>query len=422
VIVSPNVRIGKFVSIILGIVMVLGGLSACAQSSNSNGTTTNTGPITIGTSLPLSGDFSQDGAATQQGYLLWQDYINSHGGLLGRQVKFDILNNGSSVTQTGTDYTTLIGTHHDDLVVGPFADDYTVAAARSSARYGYPMVNGSGEAPSVFTQRPPLTNVFSVSLPAANTLNSLSLYILSLPVSMRPTTAAYATEDDPYLHPIVTQARERLESGGITTLTSPSEIVYPPETTDWTPIADKIIATHADIVILGTVTPDAVAFVNRFKQEHYNPKVLVEVSGPDQGDQFTKPIGGTKVAQGIFVPNGGWYPGIKTFGEQEFEQAYLAKYGGSLDNINQDSVQAWSVMQVMQQAIEKTNSIDNTKLMNELHTDTFQTVQGPVKFQSDGENSLAVPFLYQWQSGSLIPVYPANDAQSNPVFPKPNWP
>jgi len=419
--VSPNLRNGKFLSIILGIVMVLGGLSACAQNSNNNGTTTtNQGPIKIGTSLPLSGDFSQDGAATKKGYLLWQDYINSHGGLLGRQVQFDILNNGSSVTQTGTDYTTLIGTHHDDLVVGPFADDYTVAAAESAARFHYSMVNGSGVAPEVFTHG--LTNLFSVSLPAANTLTSLALYTLSLPSTIRPKTAAYATEDDPYLHPIVTTVRQKLEAGGITTVTNPTEIVYPPETTDWNPIADKIIATNAKIVVLGTGTNDAVAFVKRFRQEHFNPKMLVEVSGPDQGSQFTDPIGGTKVAQGIFVPNGGWFPGINTYGEKDFEQAYTAKYGGTPDAISQDSVQAWSVMQVVQQAALKINSIDNTKLMNELHSDTFQTIQGPVKFQPNGENSLAIPFLFQWQSGSLIPVYPANSAQQNPQFPKPNWP
>ena len=420
-IVIPNLRNGKLLAFILGVVMVLGGLSACAQNSNNNGTTTtNQGPIKIGASLPLSGDFSQDGAATKQGYLLWQGYINSHGGLLGRQVQFDILNNGSSVTQTGTDYTTLIGTHHDDLVVGPFADDYTVAAAQAAARFHYSMVNGSGVAPEVFTHG--LTNLFSVSLPAANTLTSLALYTLSLPASIRPTTAAYATEDDPYLHPIVTTVRQKLEAGGVNTVTNPAEIVYPPETTDWNPIADKIIATNAKIVVLGTGTNDAVAFVKRFKQEHFNPQILVEVSGPDQGTQFTDPIGGTKVAQGIFVPNGGWFPGINTYGEKDFEQAYVAKYGGTPDGISQDSVQAWSVMQVMQQAVEKINSIDNAKLINELRSDAFQTVQGPVKFQSNGENSLAIPFLFQWQGGSLIPVYPANSAQQNPQFPKPNWP
>ena len=74
--------------------------------------------------------------------------------------------------------------------------------------------------------------------------------------------------------------------------------------------------------------------------------MLVEVSGPDQGAQFTGPIGGTKVAEGIFVPNGGWFPGINTFGEQDFQQAYIAKNGGGTDSIPGDAVQAWSAMQV----------------------------------------------------------------------------
>ena len=416
---SHEIFVGKTLFVVAGLILVLASLNACVQSNTNTPTNTPQGPIKIGTSLPLGGDLSQDGAATQNGYMLWQNYINSHGGLLGRQVQFDILNNNSKVEQTGTDYTTLIGTHHDDLVVGPFADDYTVAAARAAARYHYAMVNGSGVAPEVFTSG--LQNLFSVSLPAASTLSSLVLYIKSLPVAMRPKTAAYATEDDPYLHPIVKQAKDGLEAGGITSVTGSQEIVYPPETTDWTPIADKIVATHAQVVVLGTATNDAVAFVKRFKQEHYNPQILVEVSGPDQGSQFSDPIGGTKVAEGIFVPNGGWYPGIKTFGETDFEQTYIKKFGGTPDGISQDAVQAWSVMQVMQQAIEKNKSIDNAKLMTELRTDTFQTLQGAVKFAPDGSNQVAVPFLFQWQGGTTIPVYPATSALKNPEFPKPKW-
>jgi branched-chain amino acid transport system substrate-binding protein len=412
-----NAKIGKLLSIMMGITLLIAALSACSQGSNSSGSSTSTGPIKIGVSLPLSGDFSADGAATKQGYDLWVQTINSQGGLLGRQVQLDVLNNGSSVNQTGIDYKTLIGSHHDDLVVGPFADDYTVAAARSAARYGYAMINGSGVAPNVFTQG--LTNLFSVSLSAKNTLRSFAAFVLSLPSSERPTTAAYATEDDPYLRPIVEDTKTALEQGGITTPIS--EIVYPPETTDWTPIADKIIAANPQIVVLGTATPDAVAFVNRFKQEHWNPKILVEVSGPDQGDQFTKPIGGTAVAEGIFVPNGGWFPAIQTFGNSDFQAAYIAKYGGTADGISGDSVQSYSVMQVLQQAVVKANSIDNAKLIQVLRSNVFNTVQGPVRFAADGENSVAVAFLFQWQKGNLIPVYPLDNAQSNPEFPKPQW-
>ncbi len=97
--------------------------------------------------------------------------------------------------------------------------------------------------------------------------------------------------------------------------------MYPAETADYTPYAQRVIASKADIVLLGTVTQDAVAFVKSFKQQHYNPKAMIEASGPDQGNQFTGPIGGTKVAEGVFVPNGGWYPDIQ--GQPELPEQRL---------------------------------------------------------------------------------------------------
>ena len=379
-------------------------------------------PIKIGAALPLTGAFSQDGVATKQGYLLWQDYINSHGGLLGRPVQFDILDNQTKLDKTYDEYNTLIASHHDDLVVGPFADDYTVEAAKAAANYGYPLVEGSGVAQEVYQEGAQLKNIFGVSLPANRTLDSFVYFVLSLPSQLRPKTAAYATEDDPYLSPIVHAALATLSKQGITTLYNPSD--YSAANTDpkyWDKYADKIIAAKPDVVVLGTATNDAVAFVQRFKQEHYNPKVLVEVSGPDQGTQFTGPIGGPNAAEGIFVPNGGWFPGIQTFGEQTFEQAYIAKFGGDVTGITGDSVQAWTTMQVVQQAVEKIQSLDKTKLLAELRSDSFVSIQGTVRFNPDGSNTDALPFLFQWQQGQLIPVYPTSSAQENPVYPKPSW-
>ena len=409
----------QVISIVAGMMLILA-LSGCTLASA--GQTGPTGaPIKIGTALPLTGAFSQDGAATKGGYLLWQDYINSHGGLLGRPVQFDILDNKTDLKKTYDAYKTLISVHHDDLVVGPFADDFTVEAAKAASSYGYALVEGTGVAPEVFTQG--LKNIFAVSLPASHTLSSFALYILSLPAQMRPKTAAYATEDDPYLSPIVHNALSQLRTGGITTVYDPPD--YNPANTDpkyWDRYADKIAATHADIVVLGTATGDAVEFVRRFRHDHYDPKVLVEVSGPDQGTQFTGPLGGTKVAEGIFVPNGGWFPGINTVGEQTFEQVYIAKYGGTAADISGDAVQAWSTMQVLQQAVEKIHSLNNARLLSELRADSFQSIQGPVQFNRDGSNADAVPFLFQWQGTNLIPVYPAANAEQNPVYPKPVWP
>ena len=410
----------QVISIIAGIMLGLAALSGCTLTSTGGTGLTGT-PIKIGAALPLTGAFSQDGAATKGGYLLWQDYINRHGGLLGRPVQFDILDNKTDLKKTYDAYKTLIAVHHDDLVVGPFADDFTVEAAKAASSYGYALIEGTGVAPEVFTQR--LKNIFAVSLPAAHTLSSFALYILSLPAQMRPKTAAYATEDDPYLSPIVHNAISQLRTGGITTAYDPPD--YSSANTDpkyWDRYADKIAATHADIVVLGTATGDAIEFVQRFRHDHYDPKVLVEVSGPDQGAQFTAPLGGTKVAEGIFVPNGGWFPGINTVGEQTFEQVYTAKYGGTAADISGDAVQAWSTMQVLQQAVEKIHSLNNTRLMDELRADSFQSIQGPVQFNPDGSNVDAVPFLFQWQGTNLIPVYPAANAEQNPVYPKPVWP
>jgi branched-chain amino acid transport system substrate-binding protein len=411
---SRIIHIFTSISIFVALVPVL---SACNQPGQAPTSSQNKGPIKIGISLSLSGDFSSDGSATKQGYQLWADTINKQGGLLGRQVQLIILNDNSKPNQTATNYQKLISVDHVDLIVGPFADDFTIEAGRIADRQGYALIEGTGVAPTDFQQN--LHNLFAVSLSAKNTLLSFANYILALPPAVRPKTAVYATQQDPYLQPIVEEAKARLEAGGV--VTRLDEQTYPSETTDYKPIADKLIQANADIAVLGTGTPDAIAFVERFRQQHYNPKALVEVSGPDQGSQFSGPIG-IKSTEGIFVPNGGWFPGIKSYQNAQFVQAYIARYGGTADSISGDSAQAYSVMQVLEQAVNKIHSVDNASLIKELHADTFNTLQGSVKFAPDGENAVAVPFLFQWQKGQLLPVYPSDSALAAPEYPKAQWP
>ena len=46
--------------------------------------------------------------AFEQGYKLWAEDVNAHGGILGRKVELTILDNNSSPNQVVTDYQTLI--------------------------------------------------------------------------------------------------------------------------------------------------------------------------------------------------------------------------------------------------------------------------------------------------------------------------
>jgi branched-chain amino acid transport system substrate-binding protein len=400
------------------LIMILVASAACGGATTSTGTTSNQPktPIKIGASLSLSGDFSADGKAFEQGYQLWADMVNKSGGLLGRQVQLDIVSDASSPQQVVTNYQKLINVDKVDLVFGPFSSLLTKPASLVASRAGYAFPEGAGGGPSVFTQG--LNNLFDVSLPVANNLVSYTQYILSLPASARPKTAAYATEDDPFTQPQVDLAKQLLEKGGVHTV---SYQVYPAETTDFTPIAAKMIQSQADITVMGTLLPDVTAFIQAFRQQHYTPKSIIATAGPDQGDQFIKAIGSTRVAEAIFVPNG-WYPGVDNFQNKEMVAGYLAKYGGTPDSISSDVAEAFAVGQVVQQAVTKNGSLDNQKLIQELHSDTFQSVQGPVKFDSTGQNTAAQAYLFQWQNGSLIPVYPASLAKASPEYPKPNWP
>lgn len=258
-----------------------------------------------------------------------------------------------------------------------------------------------------------------MSLPVANNLASFTQYILSLPASQRPQSVSYATEDDPFTQPQVDLAKQLFEAGGIKTA---SYQVYPAETTDFTPIAQKIVVANADVVVTGTLLPDVTAFIQAFRQQHYNPKAFIATAGPDQGTAFINNVGGTNVAEGIMVPNG-WYPEQNTPGNQQMVTEYINKYGGTFDGISSDVPEAYAVGQVIAQAVTKIGSLDQAKLIQELHSDTFSSVQGPVKFDTTGQNTMATAFLFQWQKGSLLPIFPT-DAQGaqKPVYPRPNWP
>jgi branched-chain amino acid transport system substrate-binding protein len=396
--------------------------AACGSSSGGGSGSGGSGPIKIGVSLSLTGDFSADGKAFQQGYQLWADDVNANGGILGRKVTLDIVNDASSPVQVVTNYQKLISVDHADLVFGPFSTGLTKAASQVVNRYGYAFVEGAGGGPSVFQSG--LKNVFDVSLPVANNLVSFAKWMAALPAAQRPKTAAYATQDDPFTQPQLDAARAILEKAGIKTAYNK---VYPSETTDYGPIASGIISAKADIVLVGTLLPDVSAFVKQFVQQNYNPKALIATAGPDQGTQFIQNVGANHT-EGIMVPNG-WFATADNPGNSAMVAAYIKKYGGTADGVSSDVPEAYSVGQVTAQAIKNIGSLNQSKLITELHSGTFDSVQGKVKFDSTGQNVDAFSYVFQWQSGKLLPYQPDSTGVLTPVapatkpaeYPKPNW-
>ena len=406
---TPNpVRNWRTIAV-LGVTALL--VAACGSSGGSGGSSSGSkSPIKIGVSLSLTGDFSADGKAFQQGYQLWAKTINANGGLLGRKVTLDIVNDASSPVQVVTNYQKLISVDHVDLVFGPFSTLLTKAASQVVNRYGYAFVEGAGGGPSVFTSG--LHNVFDVSLPVANNLVSFAKWIAAMPAGQRPHSAAYATEDDPFTAPQLDAARKILEKAGVKTA---YKKVYPSETTDYGPIASGIISSNADVVLVGTLLPDISAFVKQFVQQNYNPKALIATAGPDQGAQFIQNVGANHT-EGIMVPNG-WYPTQKTPGNAAMVAAYTKQYGGTAAEVSSDVPEGYSVGEVTAQAVQKVGSLDQKKLIAELHSGTFDSVQGKVKFDATGQNVDAFSYVFQWQNGQLVPYQPGPNQLLQPVAP-----
>src|SRR6266545_7849283 len=103
--------------VLLGACVAVMATGCGADAKTGNGS----GPIIIGASLPLSGQFSQPGGEAKRGYEIWRDMVNDKGGLLGRKVELKITDDASNQDTIISDYTKLITQDKVDLLLGSFS-------------------------------------------------------------------------------------------------------------------------------------------------------------------------------------------------------------------------------------------------------------------------------------------------------------
>ena len=385
------------------------GIAATTASTRST-----QGPIKIGISLSLTGDFSDPGKAVQRGYQLWESYVNAHGGILGRQVQLKIVNDASDPNQAVSNYQKLITGDHVDLVFGPFSSLLTGPSAVVANRYHYAFLEPAGGGPKVFALH--LHNIFFVQpAPVVRCGDSFVSYLKSLPASKRPKTASYASLDDPFSSPIADAMQGQLSGMGVKTV---YKTIYAAETTDMTPIIAKAIAKKPDLMIGGTQSEDAYGQVKALVQAGYNPKFLFFANGANSPTEFPSKVGKQNV-NGIFSCSD-WTPVAPTSGNSLFVQQYVKRYGGSKWDIDNNSSEAWAVGQLLQLVAKKIGSIDNQKIITALHSGTWPTIEGNLSWDQYGSPN-GEDLLVEWVHGKLLPVFPAKVAVAKPFSPKPAW-
>jgi branched-chain amino acid transport system substrate-binding protein len=101
--------------------------------------------------------------------------------------------------------------------------------------------------------------------------------------------------------------------------------------------------------------------------------------------------------------------------------AYQKRFNATLTS---HGVQAYTVMWVLKDALERAASADRDKLRDAIaRTNLADHIlpQDAIKFDDAGENANASPALLQVQNGKPVVVGPARFAEAKPVFPVPKW-
>ena len=172
------------------------GLSACGSRPSEQAASDTSTPITIGISLPLTGDFSQPGSEAKRGYEVWARQVNAAGGLLGRQVQLKIVDDASNQDTVVTDYTKLITQDKVDLLLGTFSSLLNFPASAVAEKNGMVFVEPAGGAPKMF-DRGFKYLFFAQPATAPHQADVFVDWVKSLPADQRPKTAAYPTPGRP---------------------------------------------------------------------------------------------------------------------------------------------------------------------------------------------------------------------------------
>jgi branched-chain amino acid transport system substrate-binding protein len=141
-------------------------------------------------------------------------------------------------------------------------------------------------------------------------------------------------------------------------------------------------------------------------------------NGANAPTEFPDKVGKANT-EGI-LSTGTWSADAKTNGNQQFQAEYVKKYGGSPRDIDGNTVDAYAVGQLLEEVAAKTGSVDNDKIIQTLHSGTWSTIQGELRWDAYGAPQ-GSDVLLQWIGGTLDPVYPPAVATRQPVVTKAPW-
>ena len=383
-------------------------------------------PIKIGYSMSLTGGLAPNGRSALLAQHIWEEETNAKGGMLGRPVKLIYYDDKSSPSEIPSIYTKLLDIDKVDLIIGAYGTALTAPAMpivmqRKKTLIGLLglAVNSDFNYPNYFVMGP-----YGPDAKPAFTRGFFDAVLLQNP---KPQTVAIVAADQEFSRNAADGARENAKQGGLKIV---YERTYPPATTDFAPIVRAIAAANPDLVVVCSYPPNSVGMVRAVNELGFKPKAI---GGAMVGLQATAIKAQLGPLLNGFINYEFWLPVPKMQfpGVADLISRYQARAAAEgVDPLGYYMPPwAYAQLQVLQQAVEATKSLDDAKLGDYIRAHPFTTVVGDVKFGVQGEWAQSRVLQVQYQNikghdlaqfkdmSTQVVVAPAEYASGEPIYP-----
>ena len=383
-------------------------------------------PIKIGFSMALTGGLAPNGKSALLAQKLWEEDVNAKGGLLGRPVKLVYYDDKSSPAEVPAIYTKLLDVDKVELVVGPYATAQIAPAMPIVMQKKKTFIGLLGLAVNTEFNYP---NYFAMipSGPDAKPAFTKGFFDVTMAQGAKPQTVAIVAADQEFSRNAADGARENAKAANLRVV---YDRTYPPSTADFAPIVRAIQASNPDLVVVCSYPPDSVGIVRSVNEIGFKPKAI---GGAMVGLQATAiktqlgPLLNGWINYDFWLP----VPKMEFAGVADLIKRYQAKAGAEgVDPLGYYMAPwGYAQLQVLQQAVEGTKSLDDAKLGDYIRANTFKTVVGDVKFGAKGEWEKSRVLQVQFQNvkgndvaqfkdmSTQVVVAPAEYESGKVIFP-----
>jgi branched-chain amino acid transport system substrate-binding protein len=340
-------------------------------------------PITIGFGMALTGGLAPIGKAALLAMQIWEGEINAKGGMLGRPVKLVYYDDQSNPSTIPGLYTKLLDVDKVDLIVSGYATNMIAPAMPIIMQHNRTFLSLFGLAVNSEFHYPKYFSFTPTGGLEPKQSFAAGFFAVAMAQTPKPQTLAIVGADAEFPHNAMEGARELAKQAGLKIV---YDKTYPPSTADYTPIVHAIQATNPDLVLVCSYPPDTVGMVRAAHEVGLKTRLFGGGMVGLQSTAIKTQLG--PLLNGI-VDYDFWLPWSKRASPESM--AFLAQYQAKAPAAGVDPLGyylppfAYSYMQVLQQAVEGTNSLDQDKLADYLRSHTFKTVVGDVKFGPNGE-------------------------------------